>query len=100
MCVEAGFSQIWSHIDNLHRINFKVVVKQFATQFIIFINVAKTRPFASLNSRYSLNNSGSQQAMQSAINGITIYNGCYFCVIFQDGGCDNFTEICLLFTVS
>ena len=31
--------------------------------------------------------------MQSAINNcITIYTGCYFCVMFQEDSCDNFTK--------
>ena len=34
------------------------------TEFIVFINIAKTKQsFTSLNSRYSLNNPGSRQAM-------------------------------------
>ena len=65
-----------------------------------FLNIAERNPFTPLNSRYLLNNPGSQQAKQSASNCIALYTECYFCVIFQVDGCNNFTEICKLFTVS
>ena len=49
-----------SDLANCYMVSIKVAVKQFAHAINCFINTADTKPYITLNHRYSVNNSGSQ----------------------------------------
>lgn len=61
-------------------------------QLIGFINTAEAKPFTLLNSTYSVNN-----PVAGKLFNVTLYElDVILCLMFQDDGCDKFTEMCKL----
>ena len=69
------------------------------TQLIVFINIAETKPFTILNSRYLLTIQVAGRLFNPFVT-VSLYKlDVSLCVMFQDASCDKFSEMRKLFTV-